>query len=308
MRLTIKTILVIMMWIVFSPLSANTSATVEAEALLEKSITAFMEGEDRSVRDRLLQAAYDLDPDNPAVNWQILWWQSWALRSNGSLSSRAPSLAIIAPVIDKIKKMAVKRGKESFSHYIQARYLGAYNQFDQAILEIDKALEIEPLSSRLMYIKVSILDRKGHWDLKQGDDWIMQSRQLLEQILTDDVNPSVLVNKSRIYYKLAHINSHMIEPDLNESIEFYLLSLKNDRPNSPDYNTWNMLSIAYRKNGMCQKAFDAAKKSIEIKVFDAKKKVLKYSGYGRGETSLRYAKYCLEMQKMGILQEATALK
>lgn len=274
------------------PVAATSGNVDEADVLLGQAVEAIKKGEDNSIRDELLKAAYELDPDSAQINWQILWSSSRALRKKGSMPSRAIGLANLADDVDKIKGLAKKRGELAFMHYVQARYLSAYNLYDSAEIEINKALEIEPGSSRYLFVKASLLASKGYWDVVDGDSWRIQSNQILESMKGLDLSQSRHINKYDIFFNLAYNEAALKQENPNKTIKYYLKSLDSEGAGVQDHFVWNNISIAYRKLGVCQKAFDAAKKAIEVS---------KYGSFGAAETNLRNANYCLEMKKMDIL-------
>ena len=54
-------------------------------------------------------------------------------------------------------------------------------------------------------------------------------------------------------------------------------------------HAWNNVSFAYRKLGQCGKAKKAAENALSVMTFSG------------AESNKRYAEFCIEMQKMGIL-------
>lgn len=286
---------------VLLPINANSTNIDEANVLYDKAVDAIKAGKDSSVRDSLLSAALELDPESPQINWQILWSSSWAIRGEGRLASRAQRLAELAESIDKVKALAKKRGDMALYHHIQARYYAAYNQFDKALEEIDKTLLIEPKSTRFLFAKADILADKGLWNTDEIDVWTVKGNQILEYILSADLIPSKQITKYDIYFRLAYNEAKLKKGNHEKTVNYYLKSLENDVVENQDRFIWNNMSIAYFKMEHCQKAFDAAKKAIDESMQRSKRKGYKYNGFRAAESNLRIANYCLKMQKMGVL-------
>lgn len=270
-------------------LTGNASNVDEAKIILDQAIDAQNNGEDRSVFDRLLLAAYELDPESANINWQRLWSKHSALHGSGKIAYRAPALASVAPEIERVKALATKRGEDALAHYIQARYLNAYRQHDEALDELEKALTLQPKSSRFLYVKADILASKGKWNYESRDVWLNKANQILETMLTATLDPSAHINKHNIYFQLGYNASALKNADASKTIAYYLKSLGGMGSGVEEHFVWNNLSIAYLKLNECQQAFDAAKQALELVEF------------GAAKTNLRNANYCLEMQRMDIM-------
>jgi len=71
--------------------------------------------------------------------------------------------------------------------------------------------------------------------------------------------------------------------------EHYLRFIEKS-PESVTYAfAWNNVSIAYRRLGECDKAKEAAEKALAVTKF------------GAAQWNKRYAEFCLEMQKAGLI-------
>jgi len=259
------------------------------ETLFSKALLANHQNEDRSVVSRLLVAALEIDPDNPKANWQLLWLHTQLWTNNKQLNLRATQLAYIAPEINKIIEGARQRGDIAFSHYVMARYSGSYNQFDIALEEIEKSLEIEPESALYLFVKADLLSDRGSWEWEKRNHWLEESIPVLLQTLAlIEKKPSLYITQSAVYFALAQNNSFLKDGDPQESIEYYLKSLNSDDGGVQPEFSWNNISIAYRKSGQCNKAQEAAEKALEIKKF------------GAARTNRRYAIFCQKMVELGI--------
>ncbi len=75
------------------------------------------------------------------------------------------------------------RRKQSFLHYITAIYGGYYNAYERALSEIDKALSLEPKSSRYLATKGRLLVNYGAWvkrdgEIEKGIDLLRKAKEL----------------------------------------------------------------------------------------------------------------------------------
>ncbi len=283
-------ILSLLLTALLQPNSVYANDQKQLTALFTKALLAYQQNEDRSVVNRLLMAALEIDPDNPKVTWQLLWLRNHLWHDgNRNLKSRAPQLAYIAPEVKKIIDGARQRDDIAFSHYVMARYSGGYNQFDIALKEIGKALKIEPESARYLYVKADLLGDRGSWEWEKRHHWLEESIRVLRQTLAlIEKKPSLYITQSNVFFALAQNNSSLKDGDPQKTIEYYLKSLNSNGGGSQPEFAWNNMSIAYRKNGQCKKAQEAAEKALKIKKF------------GAARTNRRYALFCQKMAEMGI--------
>lgn len=243
---------------------------------------------DFSSAERMFLATLERDPMHPKAMWQLTFRRLNLFEGGvGQLPYRASNLAKAGPIIKAIVEYAEARGEMAFSYYVQGRYAGLHNNFKRAIVEMDKALSIEPDSVRYRYIKGSILIDKGEWEnddltINKGITLIDEARKSAEH------SPTIYLTPANFYFTLAMSNSKLRSEDPLKTIEYYNAYLKHKASNISKAHAWNNISIAYRVMGECDKATEAASQALELAKFRA------------AQTNLRYAEFCQEMKALGI--------
>jgi len=92
-------------------------------------------------------------------------------------------------------------------------------------------------------------------------------------------------------FEIAWGIAKLSQPRWDEVVEHYARFIEQSEESTVYAYAWNNVSIAYRKLGQCGKAKEAAESALEVVTFSA------------AESNKRYAEFCIEMQKMGILGE-----
>ena len=95
-------------------------------------------------------------------------------------------------------------------------------------------------------------------------------------------------------FQLAWGISQLSQPRSEEVVEHYLSFLDQSEETIPYAFAWNNVSIAYRELGQCEQAKEAAQNALSVMAF------------GNAEANKRFAEFCLEMQRMGVLDQASA--
>jgi tetratricopeptide (TPR) repeat protein len=265
-----------------------------ADQLLEKALWEYraIDGTTSAFHQRLV-AIVKQHPTHPRALWHLVFHRynlHQGLNGN-KIRSRAETLAAAGPAVLEIAKYAREQGDHAFGYYILARYSSLYHAFDQAILNIEKALIFKPKTPRYLRTKARILIRKGQWD--DNNEMILEGMHLLETVLKlVEKSPSVHINPGDAYFELAYANT-VAKQDPQKTIEYYHARLKYDDTKSSLAIAWSNLSKAYRGAGECVKAQEAAETSLGLH----KSK--------RAKKNLRYAQFCRDMQIMGIHTVAT---
>jgi tetratricopeptide (TPR) repeat protein len=277
-------LLLLAVWV--GVLSGSAHAADESADLLRKAREARAAGE-RETAERLSAAAVKEDPNALEARWFLLSTKLGALTSV-HLADRAMTLASAGPEFRDLADMARKAKRTAFLHYITAMYARYYNNYERALAEIEKAVQLEPKSARYMGAKGLLMAGHGHWleddkRIELGIRYLRQSADLpcSEPDLTDEPCDRD--------FEIAFAISHLKRPRWPEVAAHYERYLKNTKYKSSAYSfAWNNLSIAYRHMGECQKARDAAETALKVKSF------------GAAEMNRNRAEFCLEMQKLGM--------
>jgi tetratricopeptide (TPR) repeat protein len=209
------------------------------------------------------------------------------------LSERAPALAAISPAFARLTKLARESKKLAFLDFITAVYASYYHAYDRALSEIDKALAFEPDSAHYLTAKGRILVGYGKWtkrdgEIEKGISDLKKARERLQ------AHPSLFVRDENYDFYLASAISDLSKPRWEEVAKHYIRFIERSQESLVYAFAWNNLSIAYRHFGQCLKAKEAADRALKVMKF------------GAAQTSKRYAEFCLEMQKMGMMAKEEA--
>jgi tetratricopeptide (TPR) repeat protein len=269
-------------------LSATAHASEETAALLRKAKQARAIGDDRSAVE-LVSKAIKQDPNDLEARWSLI---GLVLAEIGSLSApqRAVPLAQTNGAFKALTEMAKKTNQTAFLHYITAMYATYYKNYERAVAEIDKALVLEPKSTRFLAAKGKILGRYGEWtgNTKRQESGIQYLKQVATLAASDDEEAEDLD------FTIASAIAKLHRPRWPEVVQHYERYLKQANRKSTDYAfAWNNLSIAYRKLGECQKAKSAAEAALRLEVV------------GPAQRNLNHAEFCLEMRRLGMATHFT---
>ncbi|PYT33422.1 MAG: hypothetical protein DMF52_15685 [Acidobacteria bacterium] len=271
-------------------LPAMPCASDDVGALLDKALDQLgrngYQG-DTSAAERYLRAILEQQPDHLEAQWQLLYIQLAPLR-NTPLSERAPALAALSPAFARLAKLAKEPKQQAFLHFMTATHAGLYCDYERALAEIDRAVALEPRSVRYLTAKGNLLVDDGNWtdsdtEIEKGIS-ILKTTQELSR-----TQPSPFARDESYEFQLAVAISDLSQPRWQEVAEHYLRFIEKS-PESVTYAfAWNNVSIAYRRLGECDKAKEAAEKALAVTKF------------GAAQWNKRYAEFCLEMQKAGLI-------
>jgi tetratricopeptide (TPR) repeat protein len=290
LKLRIAVFFIALLWPVCS------FAADDVGALLDKALDQLVKAGyagDTSAAERYLQAILERQPDHLEAQWQLIYIQLSPL-INTPLSQRASVLSTVSPAFDRLAKLAKQSKKQAFLHYITARYASYYDAYERALSEIGKALALEPRSVRYLTAKGGILvgcgcngmGTKRDAEIEKGIRVLKQARELLQR------QPSRFVRDEHYDFYLAAAIANLSRPRWKEVTEHYrrFIERSQESQESVIYAfAWNNASIAYRELGECDKAKEAAEKALKVMKF------------GAAESNKRYAEFCIEIQKMGLL-------
>ena len=271
-------------------LPAMPRASDDVGALLDKALDQLgrngYQG-DTSAAERYLRAILEQQPDHLEAQWQLLYIQLAPLR-NVPLSERAPALAALSPVFAHLAKLAREPKQQAFLHFMTATHAGLYNDYERALAEIDRALALEPRSVRYLTAKGNLLVDDGNWtdsdaEIEKGIS-ILKTTQELSR-----TQPSPFARDESYEFQLAAAISDLSQPRWQEVAEHYQRFIEKSPESVTSAFAWNNVSIAYRKLGECDKAKEAAEKALAVTKF------------GAAQWNKRYAEFCLEMQKVGLI-------
>jgi hypothetical protein len=274
-------------WIILFLIQYGLSyASEESTALLNKARQAWSAGESEAA-DRHALAAIKEDPNDLEARWFRI---DRSLRNliNVYPTDRAVPLAAISTAFDKLADMAKKAKQSAFLHYITAFHAAYYLNYERAVAEIDRALLLDPKSSRFLLAKGKILARFSDWsrDDKRIEAGLQYLRQAAERANKDSNPDAEAVDYD---FAIASAISDLSQPRWQEVAAHYERYLKSTPYRASAYTfAWNNLSIADRRLGECQKAKDAAEAVLKIRTF------------GAAEMNRNRAEFCLEMQKLGM--------
>jgi tetratricopeptide (TPR) repeat protein len=266
-------------------------ASEESTALLKKAKAARAAEQHQAV-ERYLAAAIKQDPSDLEARWFLINLGLGEL-VNVDLPARAERLAEIAPAFNALVDMAKKARRTAFAHYITAVYATYYKNYDRAVAEIDKALALEPKSTRFIGAKGNVLRHYGQWSGtdKRLESAIQYLKQAAEQA-SKEIEPDSEPNSYNL--EIAEAYSDFRRPRWQEATHYYERYLQQSKYHSTGYAiAWNNVSIAYRKLGECQKAKQAAETALKVTPF------------GAAVMNLNRAEFCLEMRRLGMATHFT---
>ena len=275
-------------------LPGTLAASDDVEALFDKALdhllrTGYMG--DTSAAERYLQAVLQEQPNHLEASWQLITIQLGRLR-NTSLSGRAAGLLLIAPLFEDLAEAAQESNQEAFLHFTTAVYADYYAAYERGLSEIEKALALEPQSPRYLMAKGKLLVAYGSWtgrdqNIEAGIRLLYRAKELSK------THPNPYALPRHYDFQLAWGLSQLSQPRSKEVVEHYLSFLEQSEESIPYAYAWNNVSIAYRQLGQCEKAKEAAQNALSVMEF------------GNAESNKRYAEFCIEMQKMGTLEQAS---
>lgn len=284
MKITAAFFLALWLWIPPASFAAG-----NADALLDKAIDHLARhgySGDTSTAERYLQAVLERQPEHLEANWLVLRL-SLARLVNLQLSDRVGGLYMLGPQFTRLAKLAEESNQQAFLHYITAVYASYYKAYDRALSEIDKALALEPRSTRYLNAKAELLIACGSWYGR--DDLIEQGIELTEKIQKlAKAQPDRFKRPASYDFQIAWAISELSEPRWKEVVEHYLKYLISAEESLEYAFAWNNASVAYRHLGLCKDARDAAENALKITTF------------GAAESNKTYAEFCLEMKKLGL--------
>jgi len=241
---------------------------------------------DTSFAERYLLAVLEEQPTHLEAQWQLVRIELAKLESAG-LSERAAGLAAIAPTFAELAQQA-KQSDQVFLHYITAMYADKYHAYERALSEIDKALASEPESPRYSMGKGRLLVNYGQWskqdrEIEEGIGLLLKAKRLSK------THPNPYAREMHYDFQIAWGIAKLSKPRWDEVVEHYVRFIEQSEESIPYAYAWNNVSIAYRKLGQCGEAKEAAENALKVMTFS------------EAESNKRYAEFCIEMQKMGIM-------
>lgn len=262
-------------------------ATDETEANFQKALESRRDG-DNSAALRYLSAVLKQQPDHLNARWLLIDLKLVPLR-DVPLSARAATLSEVAPAFAHLATLARDAKKQSFLHFITAHYSRYYGAYDRAISEITKAVALEPNSARYLLNKGIIFSEYGvlvrrDKEIEQGLRFIREAQEL-SKIHPDPHNKPVTYD-----FQLAYATASLSKPRWSEVVQHYTRFIAQAERKSTSYAfAWHNLSIAYRHLGECDKAKEAAENALKV------------ADFGAARSHLSAVKFCLEMQKLGMM-------
>lgn len=266
-------------------------AADDVEAMFNKALDQLVRKGymgDTSAEERYLQTVLEREPKHLEALWQLVRLKLPS--RNAPLSARAAELSAIAPAFSHLAKLAKESKKQPFLHYITAVYASNYDAHERALSEIDKALALEPKSARYLKVKGHLLidygsEAKRDGDIEKGIDLVRKAKDLSKTY------PNPFAREADYDFDIAWGTSQLSRPRWKEVVENYLRFIEHSEESTPFAFAWNNVSIAYRHLDQCDKAKEAAENALKVMKF------------GAAQSNKRYAEFCLEMQKMGILEK-----
>ena len=243
---------------------------------------------DVSSAKRRLSAILEEDPTHLEALWQLAYTNHLARPKNWRLLNRDNHLQQVGPQLKKIIKLAHAQQNVAFAHYVKAWEGLLYNAFPSALTEINNALALQQDSVRYLMLKGRILVAQGDWE--DRDDAIEEGIRMIQQAWDySKQHPSPFYKEENFHFRLAHSLWHLKERPWKEVTYHYEQAIKNDDAGTrlPAY-AWTNVSKAYRLQGQCKKAKDAAEKALAILEMNS------------AERQKQYAEFCLEMKQLGI--------
>lgn len=128
----------------------------------------------------------------------------------------------------------------------------------------------------------------GRWskqdrEIERGISLLRKAKRLSK------THPNPYALEMHYDFEIAWGIAQLSQPRWDEVVEHYSRFIDQAEASTVYAYAWNNVSIAYRKLGQCGKAKEAAENASEVVTFSA------------AESNKRYAEFCIEMQKMGIL-------
>ena len=270
--------------------TAAPRASDDVDTLLGKALDEIARNgsQDTSAAERYLEAILEQQPKHLEAQWQLLMIRL-APSKNTPFSDTALALAAFSSAFAPVAKLARESKQETFLHYMNAKHAGLYKDFDTAMAEIDRAVSSDPRSPRYLKAKGELLVDSGRWkrsdaDIEQGIGVLTQARDLFHKY------PGPFGSDASYEFSVATAIMSLSRPRWEDVIEHYKRYLETGPKDSVLYAyALNNLSLAYRRAGDCSKARESAEKALTVMKF------------GAAQTNKRYAEFCLEMQKTGLI-------
>ncbi len=271
-------------------LPASSCAADDAGALLGKALDELVRNGylgDTSAAERYLHAVLADKPDHLEARWQLLLLEIVPMK-NVPLSERAEALSDLSPEFARLARLAKQSNQVAFLHYMTAMHAGLYSDYERALPEIDAAVALDPRSARYLTTKGRLLVERGRWTgsdatIEQGIAILNRARGLLR------ARPGPFLRDEQFEFYLAGASSELSRPRWQDVAEHYERFIEKSQDSVVRAYALNNASIAYTKLGECDKAKDAAEKALAVMKF------------GAAEFNKRYAEFCLEMQKSGLI-------
>lgn len=283
---------VLFMTLFFMTLSwpALSFAADDVGVLLDKALDQLVRNGyvgDTSAAERYLQAILEQQPEHREAQWQLIYIRLVPLL-NMPLVDRASPLSAISPAFDRLATLARRSRQRAFLHFATATYASFYSAYDRALAEIDRAIALEPKSVRYLTAKGRLLIGYGKWikrdaAIDKGIAVLKRARELLQKA------PSPFVRDENYDFYLASAYADLSRPRWKEVAEHYRRFIERADRSVVHAFALNNASIAYRELGACDKAKEAAEQALQVAKF------------GAAEQNKRYAEFCLELQKMGLM-------
>jgi len=266
-------------------LAADDSPSLFDQALEQLVRQAYVG--DTSAAERYLQATLEQNPNHLEARWQLLYLQIVPFK-NLPLPQRASMLGDVSPEFNRVAELARRSKQTAFLHFLTAIHAALYNDFDRALPEIDQAAALDPRSARYLTAKARIVLDSGRWTksdatLEKGIALLNEARELLRK------NPSPFVRDEYFDFYLAGALEDLSEPRWKEVAEHDERFLEINQEPFTRGIAWNQAARAYMKLGDCARAKADAEKALEV------------MKSGPAQETRRYAEFCLEMQKMGLI-------
>lgn len=284
MKKVIAVLLTLWLW-----LPSVSYAASDVDSLLDKAIAQLARQGylgDTSTAERYLQAILEQQPEHLEANWLVMELSLVKL-INYPLSSRTTALLLLGPHFTRVTKLAKESNQQAYLHYMTAVYASYYKAYERALSEIDKALSLEPDSTRYQHTKAKLLIDYGSWYGRDDriEEGVEMTRRALEMAKKhpDPLNPPV-----KYHIQIAWGISELSEPRWKEVVEHYLRYLASAEESMAYAIAWNNASAAYRHMGLCQDAKDAAEAALRVREF------------GMAKFNKRFAEFCIEMKRLDL--------
>jgi tetratricopeptide (TPR) repeat protein len=284
--------MVCVVWLFFCLFAPSFALAADgSEAHFQKALKALADNgysENNLPAQFYLRAVLYQEPEHLEAQWLLMYLKLVGLEDM-PVSARAARLSEVAPAFARLAKQTREQKKQAFLHFITARYAGYYGAYDRAISEISKAVAAEPNSARYLLNKGLIFVAYGKRirrdrEIEQGIA-VIRNAQKLASIQPDPYNEPGIYD-----FQLAYAMASLAHPRWNEVVQHYTRFIEQAEKKNTSYAfAWSNLSIAHRHLGQCAKAKEAAENALRIMAF------------GAARLHLRGAEFCIEMQKLGIM-------